>query len=103
MLLCKYWSIFQRFLPSEFGNDVDHVHAVDPAKSVFAAKACIRRAIEAEGIPYTYISSNFFAGRFLPALGQIWVTGLPTDKVIILGDGNVKGKTNYNLLAICTS
>ena len=75
------------------------MHAVEPAKSVFAAKASIRRAVEAEGIPYTYISSNFFAGRFLPAVGQIGVTGLPIDKVLILGDGNVKGKTNYNLLA----
>ncbi|XP_066313132.1 phenylcoumaran benzylic ether reductase Pyrc5-like [Miscanthus floridulus] len=80
----------KRFFPSEFGNDVDHVHAVEPAKSVFAAKASIRRAVEAEGIPYTYISSNFFAGRFLPAVGQIGVTGLPIDKVLILGDGNVK-------------
>ena len=75
------------------------MHAVEPAKSVFAAKASIRRAVEAEGTPYTYISSNFFAGRFLPAVGQIGVTGLPIDKVLILGDGNVKGKTNYNLLA----
>lgn len=73
---------------------------VEPAKSVFAVKASIRRAVEAEGIPYTYISSNFFAGRFLPTLGQIGVTGLPIDKVLILGDGNVKGKTNYNLLTI---
>jgi len=48
-ILCK--SIFQRFFPSEFGNDVDHVHAVEPAKSVFAAKASIRRAVEAEGSP----------------------------------------------------
>jgi len=78
------------------------VHAVEPAKSVFAAKASIRRAVEAEGIPYTYISSNFFAGRFLPAVGQIGVTSLPIDKVLILGDGNVKGKTNYNLLTICS-
>ncbi|KAL6871452.1 hypothetical protein ACP4OV_014281 [Aristida adscensionis] len=80
----------KRFFPSEYGNDVDRVHAVEPAKSVFAAKARIRRAIEAEGIPYTYVSSNFFAGRFLPSLAQVGVTGLPTDKVLILGDGNVK-------------
>ncbi|KAF8779298.1 hypothetical protein HU200_002979 [Digitaria exilis] len=80
----------KRFLPSEYGNDVDHVHAVEPAKSVFAVKARIRRAIEAEGIPYTYVSSNLFAGRFLPSLGQAGVTGLPTDKVTIFGDGNVK-------------
>uniref|UniRef100_A0ACD6AJU1 Uncharacterized protein n=1 Tax=Avena sativa TaxID=4498 RepID=A0ACD6AJU1_AVESA len=81
----------KRFFPSEFGNDVDHVHAVEPAKSVFGAKARIRRAIEAEGIPYTFVSSNFFAGRFLPSLAQIGVSGPPTDKVLILGDGNVKG------------
>ncbi|RLN11372.1 isoflavone reductase-like protein [Panicum miliaceum] len=80
----------KRFLPSEYGNDVDHVHAVEPAKLIFAGNACIRRAIEAEGIPYTYVSSNFFAGRFLPSLGQVGVTGLPTDNVLILGDGNVK-------------
>lgn len=81
----------KRFVPSEFGNDVDHVNAVEPAKSIFAGKAGIRRAIEAEGIPYTYVSSNFFAGYFLPNIGQSGVTGLPTDKVQILGDGNVKG------------
>jgi len=81
----------KRFFPSEFGNDVDHVNAVEPAKSIYVMKARIRRAIEAEGIPYTYVSSNFFAGYFLPTLGQVGVTGPPTDKVLILGDGNVKG------------
>uniref|UniRef100_A0A2K2AV87 NmrA-like domain-containing protein n=1 Tax=Populus trichocarpa TaxID=3694 RepID=A0A2K2AV87_POPTR len=50
----------KRFFPSEFGNDVDRVHAVEPAKSAFATKANIRRAIEAQGIPFTYVSSNFF-------------------------------------------
>ncbi|KAJ4765370.1 Isoflavone reductase-like protein [Rhynchospora pubera] len=77
----------KRFLPSEFGNDVDRVHAVEPAKSIFALKASIRRAIEAEGIPYTYVSSNYFAGYFIPTLGQ---PAPPTDKVFILGDGNTK-------------
>ncbi|CAM0943430.1 unnamed protein product [Alopecurus aequalis] len=81
----------KRFFPSEFGNDVDHVHGVEPAKSLFAVKARIRRAIEAEGIPYTYVCSNFFTGYFLPTLAQAGVTGPPTDKVLILGDGNVKG------------
>ncbi|XP_073105266.1 phenylcoumaran benzylic ether reductase Pyrc5-like [Elaeis guineensis] len=80
----------KRFFPSEFGNDVDRVHAVEPAKSTFAIKAQIRRAIEAEGIPHTIVSSNFFAGYFLPSLGQAGVAGLPTDKVVVLGDGNTK-------------
>ncbi|KAJ4808947.1 Isoflavone reductase-like protein [Rhynchospora pubera] len=80
----------KRFLPSEYGNDVDRVHAVEPGKSMFAKKAQFRRVVEAEGIPYTFVSSNFFAGRFLPTLGQVGVSGPPTDKVVILGDGNTK-------------
>ena len=30
---------------------MDRTHAVEPAKSAFATKAKVRRAIEAEGIP----------------------------------------------------
>ncbi|VAI85737.1 unnamed protein product [Triticum turgidum subsp. durum] len=81
----------KRFFPSEYGNDVDRNHAVKPAKTVFGGKARIRRAIEAEGIPYTYVSSNFFAGRFLRSLPQIGIMEPPTEKVLIMGDGNVKG------------
>ncbi|GAV58262.1 NmrA domain-containing protein [Cephalotus follicularis] len=84
----------KRFFPSEFGNDVDRVHAVEPAKSAFATKANIRRAVEAEGIPFTYVSSNFFAGYFLPNLSQPGATAIPRDKVIILGDGNPKAIFN---------
>ncbi|TYJ04042.1 hypothetical protein E1A91_A12G067600v1 [Gossypium mustelinum] len=80
-----------RFLPSEFGMDADRIHAVEPAASIFRIKAKIRREIEAEGIPYTYISSNAFAGHFLPNLMQENATVPPRDKVVILGDGNPKG------------
>ncbi|KAJ1408863.1 NmrA-like domain [Sesbania bispinosa] len=81
----------KRFLPSEFGLDVDRHHAVEPVASFYEQKVKIRRAIEAAGIPYTYISSNAFAGYFIPTLGQQNVTAPPRDKVVILGDGNVKG------------
>ncbi|KAF8027283.1 hypothetical protein BT93_E0250 [Corymbia citriodora subsp. variegata] len=84
----------KRFLPSEFGNDVDRVHAVEPAKTSYAIKAKIRRLVEAEGIPYTYVSSNFFAGCFLPTLSQPGATAPPRDKVVILGDGNPKAVFN---------
>nr|ACU19092.1 unknown [Glycine max] len=86
----------KRFFPSEFGNDVDRVHAVEPAKSALAIKAQIRRSIEAEGIPYTYVSSNYFAGYFLPTLAQpgAFAPPPPKDKVIILGDGNPKAIFN---------
>ncbi|KAL6211543.1 hypothetical protein ACLB2K_016767 [Fragaria x ananassa] len=49
----------KRFFPSEFGNDVDRAHAVEPAKTAFAMKAKFRRDTEA-GIPYTatHVSSN---------------------------------------------
>ncbi|OMO75654.1 NmrA-like protein [Corchorus olitorius] len=80
----------KRFFPSEFGNDVDRVHAVEPAKTAFAEKAKFRRVIEAEGIPHTFVSSNFFAGYFLPSLAQPGATAPPRDKVVILGDGNPK-------------
>ncbi|KAM3341795.1 hypothetical protein P3S68_026761 [Capsicum galapagoense] len=78
----------KRFFPSEFGMDVDKLNAVEPAKSMFALKVQIRRAIEAEGIPYTYVSCNYFAGYFLSNLVQPGATAPPRDKVIIPGDGN---------------
>ncbi|XP_027913151.1 isoflavone reductase-like protein [Vigna unguiculata] len=81
----------KRFLPSEFGLDVDRHNAVEPLISFFDKKVKIRRTIEAEEIPYTYVSSNAFAGYFLPTLGQQDVTAPPRDKVTILGDGNVAG------------
>ena len=84
--------LIQRFFPSEFGNDVDRTNAVEPARSMFEIKAKIRRAVEAEGIPHTYVSSNCFAGYFLPSLVQPGATSPPRDKVVILGDGNAKGQ-----------
>ncbi|XP_068637981.1 phenylcoumaran benzylic ether reductase Betv6-like isoform X2 [Aristolochia californica] len=80
----------KRFLPSEFGNDADRAHAVEPANSIFAAKAQIRRTLETEGIPFTAVSSNLFAGYFIPTLGQPGASAPPRDKVVILGDGKLK-------------
>lgn len=84
----------KRFFPSEFGTDVDRQNAVEPAKSAFAGKVQIRRAIEAEGIPFTYVVSNCFAGYFLPTLAQAGVAAPPRDKVTILGDGSPKAVFN---------
>ncbi|KAJ1408862.1 NmrA-like domain [Sesbania bispinosa] len=81
----------KRFFPSEFGLDVDRHDAVDPVREVFEDKAKIRRAIEAEGIPYTYLCCHAFTGYFLRNLAQLDATVPPRDKVVILGDGNVKG------------
>nr|TKS18251.1 SEC14 cytosolic factor family protein [Populus alba] len=118
----------KRFFPSEFGNDVDRAHDAEPAKTGFATKAKIRRAIEAEeGIPYTCVASNFFSGFFLPALhsssGGLWLASSigsnaetttlkqpgapasPRDKVVILGDGDTKEASGPRkvILSICHS
>ncbi|XP_044490933.1 phenylcoumaran benzylic ether reductase Pyrc5-like [Mangifera indica] len=84
----------KRFFPSEFGNDVYRVHGVEPAKTAFGAKVNIRLSVEKEGIPYTYVSSNFCSGFFLPTLAQPGATSPPRDKVVILGDGNPKAIFN---------
>ncbi|XP_060667533.1 phenylcoumaran benzylic ether reductase Pyrc5-like [Ziziphus jujuba] len=68
----------KRFIPSEYGNDVDRVHAVEPAKSAFASRAEIRREIEAAGIPYTYVSSHFFARYHLnTGSASVWAYSSP--------------------------
>ncbi|KAG9452703.1 hypothetical protein H6P81_005607 [Aristolochia fimbriata] len=68
--------------------DVDRVHEVDPAKSMFETKAKVRRMVEAKGIPYTSVSNNCMAGNFLPSLSQQGYPPCPPrDKVTILGDG----------------
>ncbi|XP_057515808.1 phenylcoumaran benzylic ether reductase Pyrc5-like isoform X3 [Amaranthus tricolor] len=85
----------KRFIPSDFGTDVDNIEgAIEPAASFFEAKAKIRRAIEAEGIPYTYISCYGFASYFLDTLAQENATSPPRDKVVILSDGNAKAIFN---------
>ena len=61
----------KRSFPSVFGNDVGNIHTVEPAKNVCEVKEKFRRAIEAEGIPYTYVSSNSFAGYFLASQKDI--------------------------------
>lgn len=83
--------VVQRFLPSEFGSDVDLCRAVEPLNASFQLKIQLRRAIEAEGIPYTYVACNLFAGYALSNLLQLGATSPPRDKVVIPGDGNVAG------------
>ncbi|CAD6239231.1 unnamed protein product [Miscanthus lutarioriparius] len=82
----------KRFVPSEFGSDVDRLHTVDPAASLYAVKANLRRLIEAEGIPHTYISCNCFAETYLPSIGDVTAIGAgpPASKITVLGDGSAK-------------
>uniref|UniRef100_A0A1J3JP35 Isoflavone reductase-like protein P3 n=1 Tax=Noccaea caerulescens TaxID=107243 RepID=A0A1J3JP35_NOCCA len=82
----------KRFLPSEFGNDVDRTVAIEPTLSDLMMKAQIRRAIEAAKIPYTYVVTGCFAGFFIPSLGQchLRLKSPPRDQVSIYGNGNCK-------------
>ncbi|KAH9314931.1 hypothetical protein KI387_023558, partial [Taxus chinensis] len=64
------------FLPSEFGNDFDRVHAVEPANTAWGYKVKVRRAIKAEGIPYTYVVATIFPlnGNFNTDIDVKWGT-----------------------------
>lgn len=82
----------KRFLPSEFGMDPDRMeHAIYPGNEVFSDKRAVRRAIEAAGIPYTYVSANCYAGYFLASLAQMEHFMPPRDgSLTVYGDGNKK-------------
>ena len=85
----------KRFLPSEFGMDPARMgDALEPGRVTFDEKMIVRKAIEEANIPHTYVSSNCFAGYFVPSLGQLGVLTPPKEKVCLYGDGNVKGTYN---------
>lgn len=92
MAIKEAGNVIKRFLPSEFGSDVERVHTVDPAATLYAGKISLRRLIEAEGIPHTYVCSNGFAETYLPSIGDVTAVGAgpPSDKITVLGDGDAK-------------
>ncbi|KAL3614066.1 putative pinoresinol-lariciresinol reductase 3 [Castilleja foliolosa] len=81
----------KRFFPSEFGLDPDKTRVSELDRNFYSRKAQIRRLVEAERIPYTYVSCNFYMSYLLPSLVQPGLKAPPRDKVTIFGDGNVKG------------
>jgi pinoresinol/lariciresinol reductase len=79
-------------VPSEFGMDPSRMgHAIEPGKVTFNEKMELRKALEAANIPHTYVSANCFAAYFCPNLGQLGTLLPPKHKVLVYGDGNVKG------------
>ncbi|XP_060180060.1 probable pinoresinol-lariciresinol reductase 3 [Lycium barbarum] len=81
----------KRFLPSEFGSDPDRSQVSDLDHNFYSRKSEIRRIIEAEGIPHTYVCCNFFTSVLLPSLVQPGLKAPPRDEVTIFGDGTAKG------------
>ncbi|KAG5118361.1 hypothetical protein JHK82_032781 [Glycine max] len=67
------------------------VSVLEDGYNFYAPKVEISRLVEAEGIPYTFISCNFFMRILLPSLAQPGLDAPPRDKVTIFGDGNTKG------------
>ncbi|XP_009378523.2 probable pinoresinol-lariciresinol reductase 3 isoform X1 [Pyrus x bretschneideri] len=87
----KQAGCIKRFIPSEFGLDPDKTRISGMDHNFYEQKAEIRRFVETSGIPYTYISCNFYMSYLLPQLVQPGLKVPPRDKVTIFGDGNTKG------------
>ncbi|GMN40748.1 hypothetical protein TIFTF001_009961 [Ficus carica] len=79
----------KRFVPSEFGNEVDRVSGLPPFEALLENKRKIRRATEAAGICYTYVSANAFSAYFIDYLLH---PHIQRDEVIIYGTGHAKGR-----------
>lgn len=80
----------KRFLPSEFGHDVDRADPVEPGLRMYLEKRKVRRAIEESGVPYTYICCNSIASW--PYCDNTHPSEVlpPLDQFKIYGDGSVK-------------
>ncbi|KAF0917572.1 hypothetical protein E2562_020947 [Oryza meyeriana var. granulata] len=78
----------KRFVPSEYGCDVEQAEdgTLEPARSIIAAKARVREAVRAAGIPYTFICSYWAHGFMLPRLGDPLVDRPPATTATVYGD-----------------
>ncbi|KAK1360277.1 Isoeugenol synthase 1 [Heracleum sosnowskyi] len=83
----------KRFIPSEFGNEVDRISPLPPFKAICDKKKQVRRAAEKSGIPYTFISANSFGAYFVNILLRPFDEKL--HKATIYGTGETKFVCNY--------
>ncbi|KAK9934820.1 hypothetical protein M0R45_021949 [Rubus argutus] len=80
----------KRFLPSEFGHDVDRTDPVEPGLTMYLEKRKVRRWIEKCGVPYTYICCNSIASWPYHDNKHPSEVVPPLDQFQIYGDGTVK-------------
>ncbi|KAL9263942.1 Leucoanthocyanidin reductase-like protein, partial [Drosera capensis] len=80
----------KRFLPSEFGHDVDRANPVEPGLTMYKEKCQVRRAVEESGVPYTYICCNSIASWPYHDNTHPAEVSPPLDQFQIYGDGTVK-------------
>ncbi|XWS11532.1 hypothetical protein CRYUN_Cryun37aG0006200 [Craigia yunnanensis] len=83
----------KRFVPSEYGNEVDRsTNALPPFEALLANKRKIRRAVEVAGLSYTYVAGNTFLAYFVDYLLH------PHEKpneIVVYGTGEAKVVFNY--------
>lgn len=93
--------VLQRFLPSEFGHDVDRADPVEPGLTMYLEKRQVRRFVEKSGVPYTYICCNSIASW--PYFDNKHPSEVlpPLDQFQIYGDGSVKGMIHILLGFFC--
>ncbi|KAL5555157.1 hypothetical protein UlMin_037393 [Ulmus minor] len=82
----------KRFIPSEYGNEVDRVSGLPPFEALLENKRKIRRATEAAGISFTYVSANSFSAYFVDYLLHPHEN---RDEVTVYGTGQAKVVLNY--------
>ncbi|KDP42863.1 hypothetical protein JCGZ_23805 [Jatropha curcas] len=82
----------KRFIPSEFGNEVDRVSGLPPFEALLENKRKIRRAIEEAGICHTYVSANSFAAYFVD---YILHPHEEREELVVYGSGEPKAVLNY--------
>ncbi|OVA05037.1 NmrA-like [Macleaya cordata] len=80
----------KRFLPSEFGHDIDRADPVEPGLTMYNEKRKVRRLIEESGIPYTYICCNSIAAWPYHDNAHPSEVLPPLDQFQIYGDGSIK-------------
>nr|AHA90809.1 propenylphenol synthase 1 [Piper regnellii] len=83
----------KRFVPSEYGHEVDRMTALPPFQALLDNKKKIRRATEAQGIPHTYVVANALAAYFVDYL--LHPRDQERDAVTIFGDGTAYAVLNY--------
>ncbi|XP_072982856.1 probable pinoresinol-lariciresinol reductase 3 [Typha latifolia] len=102
----KETNCIKRFIPSEFGADPSKVQVLNIDNGFYEKKLEIRRCIEKEGIPYTYICCNFFMRYLLPSLIQPGLEAPPRDEIKIFGNGDIKAvfvkESDVAIFTICT-
>lgn len=86
----------KRFVPSEFGVDVDWPDLHPLMKATLIDKVHTRRAIEKARIPYTIVSANNLFTPFLDHRLSKTVQSDPNLRTAfkIFGDGNTKGSSH---------